>query len=59
MLSLPQHELALLIGASPATVQRELRRLRQRGIIRTQHRHSTVVDPAARTAAASHPGWYQ
>ena len=44
---LSQTELATLVGAAEDTVQKALRTLRSRGLIRTGYKRITVVDPAA------------
>jgi CRP/FNR family transcriptional regulator, cyclic AMP receptor protein len=43
--SLNQTELATLVGAAEDTVQKALRALRERGLIRTGYRRITVLDP--------------
>jgi CRP-like cAMP-binding protein len=49
---LSQTELATLVGAAEDTVQKALRTLRTRGLIRTGYRRITVIDPAGLNALA-------
>jgi len=56
--ALSQPELATMIGASEATVQKVLRELRENGIIRTGYRRITVVDlPALRSLGEGSDQW--
>ena len=52
---LSQTELATLVGAAEDTVQKALRLLRDRGLIRTGYRKITVVDHVALRALAHQP----
>lgn len=47
-------ELATLVGAAEDTVQKALRQLRARGLLRTGYRRITVVDPEGLLALADH-----
>ncbi|MGA5301115.1 Crp/Fnr family transcriptional regulator [Nucisporomicrobium flavum] len=52
---LSQTELATLVGAAEDTVQKALRLLRDRGLVRTGYRRITVVDHLALLALAEEP----
>lgn len=54
---LSQFELAALIGASPETVQRALRTLRARGLLRTGYRRIVVMDEAGLRRLAETEEW--
>ncbi|MFI2712206.1 Crp/Fnr family transcriptional regulator [Micromonospora sp. NPDC018662] len=54
-LPLNQRELAGMIGASEDTVQKALRSLREKRLVRSAYRQLTVLDPAALRRMSGHP----
>jgi CRP/FNR family transcriptional regulator, cyclic AMP receptor protein len=55
---LSQTELAQLIGAQEDSVQRALRVLRRRGLVRTGYRRITVLDAPGLRALSEHAEWF-
>jgi CRP-like cAMP-binding protein len=50
-IALTQHQLAMIVGVHKSSIERELRPLRDRGVVRTARRRIIVMDRAALRAA--------